>query len=135
MSTEPQRGNELSGWAVGGTVFAATILMLVGVFHFIAGLVAIIDDNFYVVTRHYTFNLDTTGWGWIHLIIGILLLITAFGLFSGSEWAAVVAIVLAGLSALANFFFIPYYPVWSIVIIALDVWVIWALTRPGVMRE
>jgi len=133
MSTGPDR--PVSGWARGGVIFAACILTLIGFFQVIAGLVAIIDDNFYVVARNYTFNLDTTGWGWIHLIIGILLLLTAFGLFAGQEWAAVVGVVLAGLSAVANFFFIPYYPVWSIVVIALDVWVIWALTRPGVMRE
>lgn len=133
MSTGPDA--PVSGWARGGAIFAACILTLIGFFQIIAGLVAIIDDDFYVVARNYTFNLDTSGWGWIHLIIGILLLITAFGLFARMEWAAVVGIVLAGLSAVANFFFIPYYPLWSIVVIALDVWVIWSLTRPGIMRE
>jgi hypothetical protein len=119
---------------VGGTVFAATILMLVGVFHVIAGLVAILDDNFYVVTRHYTFNLDTTAWGWIHLLMGVLLVFVGMGLFSRSTWAGVTAIFLASLSAVANFFFIPYYPFWAIVVIALDIWVIWALTRPGTIE-
>ncbi|UGS38151.1 DUF7144 family membrane protein [Capillimicrobium parvum] len=130
-----RRDPPVSGWARGGTIFAACILTLIGLFELIAGLVAIIDDNFYVVTRHYTFDLDTTAWGWIHLIIGILLLLTAFGLFTRQEWAAVAGVFFAGLSALANFFFIPYYPLWSIVIIALNVWVIWAITRPGAMRE
>ena len=100
----------------------------------IAGLVAIFDDNFYVVTRNYTFDLDTTAWGWIHLLLGILLVVTGFGLFNRSPWAGVTAIFLAGLSAVANFFFIPYYPFWAILVIALDVWVIWSLTRPGVME-
>jgi hypothetical protein len=139
MSTEPQfpreRGvEEVSGWAVGGTVFAATVLMLIGIFHAVAGLVAIFDDDFYVVTRNYTFDLDTSAYGWIHLILGILLVIVAWGLFSRSTWAGVTAIMLAALSAVANFFFIPYYPLWSILIIALDIWVIWSLTRPGVIR-
>jgi hypothetical protein len=138
MSTQPQyesaRNREVSGWAVGGIVFAGSILILVGVFQSIAGLVAIFDDNFYVVTRHYTFDLDTTAWGWIHLLIGISLIFVAWGLFARSTWAGVTAIVLAGLSAVSNFFFIPYYPVWSIVIIALDVWVIWSLTRPGAIE-
>ena len=134
MSTEPQRRNELSGWAVGGTVFAATILMLVGVFHFIAGLVAIIDDNFYVVGQNYTFNFDTTAWGWIHLVMGIALVLVGMGLFSRSTWAGVTAIFLASLSAVANFFFIPYYPFWAIVVIALDIWIIWSLTRPGAIE-
>jgi hypothetical protein len=139
VSVDPQYGSgqrppEASGWAVGGTVFAACILMLVGVFQSIAGLVAIFDDNFYVVTRNYTFDLNTTAYGWIHLLIGILLVIVAFGLFNRSAWAGVTAIMLAGLSAVANFFFIPYYPFWAILVIALDVWVIWSLTRPGVME-
>ena len=139
MSTEPPYSSptdpdEVSGWAVGGTVFAATVLMLIGVFQAIAGLVAIFDDDFYVVTRNYTFDLDVTAWGWIHLIIGILLVIVAYGLFARSTWAGVTAIVLASLSAVANFFFIPYYPFWAILVIALDIWVIWSLTRPGVIR-
>jgi hypothetical protein len=137
MSTEPRNVSEppnVSGWAVGGTVFAATVLMLVGVFQAIAGLVAIFDDNFYVVTRNYTFDLDTTVWGWIHLLIGIALLFVGWGLFSRSTWAGVTAIFLASLSAVANFFFIPYYPFWSLLMIALNIWVIWSLTRPGVIE-
>jgi hypothetical protein len=126
---------DLSGWAAGGVVFAACLLALVGAFHVIAGLVAIIDDNFYVVARNYTFDLDTTGFGWIHLIVGIVMLLVAYGLFNRSGWAAMTAIVLAVLSAVANFFFIPYYPFWAIVLIALDIWVIWALTRPGAIRD
>ena len=136
MSHPPRpTGDEpVSGWALGGVTFAACVLTLIGGFHVIAGLVAIIDDNFYVVTRNYTFDLDTTAWGWIHLIMGALLIATGVGLFSRQTWAGVTAIFLAALSALANFFFIPYYPFWAILVIALDVWVIWALTRPGAIR-
>jgi uncharacterized membrane protein len=123
-----------SGWAVSGIVFAASILTLIGCFQAITGLVAIIDDEFFVVTRNYTFDLDTTVWGWLHLLLGIALVITGWGLFSGRTWAGVTAIVLAMLSALGNFFFIPYYPFWAIVVIALDIWVIWALTRPGAIE-
>jgi hypothetical protein len=110
------------------------MLVIIGTFEAISGLVAIIDDDFYVVRRNYTFDLDTTGWGWIHLILGIVLIVVGFALYARQEWAAISAVVLAGLSAVANFFFIPYYPLWSIVVIALDVWVIWALTRPGAIR-
>jgi hypothetical protein len=138
MATEQHdrsRGQEpVSGWAVGGAVFAATVLTLVGVFQIIAGLVAIFDDNFYVVTHNYTFDLDASAFGWIHLVIGIALLATGWGLFSRAPWAGVTAIMLAGLSAVANFFFIPYYPFWAILVIALDVWVIWSLTRPGTIE-
>jgi hypothetical protein len=126
---------EVSGWVVGGITFASVMLIIIGVFQSIAGLVAIIDDNFYVVAQNYTFDVDTTAWGWIHLLLGILLVVTGWSLFARRAWAVVAAIVLAGLSAIANFFFIPYYPFWSLLVIGLDVWVIWALTRPGVVRE
>ena len=125
---------EPSGWALGGIAFAASILTLAGFFQAISGLVAIFDDDFYVVTRNYTFDLDVSAWGWIHLIIGSALLATGLGLFARQPWAGVVAIMLAMLSALANFFFIPYYPIWSLLVIGLVVWVIWALTRPGVIK-
>jgi hypothetical protein len=129
----PPEPPPMSGWAVGGVVFAATMLLIIGTFQVIAGLVAIIDDEFFVIGREYTFELDTTAWGWIHLLLGVLLIATGLGLFSRSPWAGITAIFLASLSAVANFFFIPYYPFWSILIIALNVWVIWAITRPGAM--
>jgi hypothetical protein len=130
----PPRGPEISGWAAGGIVFAATVLLMVGIFQAIAGLVALIDDNFYVVTRNYTFDLDTTAWGWVHLLIGILVASAGWSLFARRAWAGVFAITIAMLSAIANFFFIPYYPFWAILQIALAVWVIWALTRPGAIE-
>jgi hypothetical protein len=134
--SDPQvpRRPEPSGWAIGGVAFAAAMLTLVGCFQVIAGLVAIFDEDFYVVTANYTFDLDPTVWGWLHLLLGLVLLFTGFGLFSRRPWAGVTALFLAMLSAVANFFFIPYYPFWSIVLIAIDVWVIWALTRPGALE-
>jgi hypothetical protein len=125
MNTKP-----VSGWAIGGTVFAGVIMIMVGAFHAIAGLVAILDDQFYVVAKNYTYSFDVTGWGWIHLIAGIIVVLGGAYVFSGATWARVVGMTLAVLSAIANFFFIPYYPWWSLLIIALDVWVIWALSRP-----
>ena len=125
----------VSGWAVGGLTFAGVMMVLIGSFQAIAGLVAIIDDQFYVVAQNYTFDIDTTAWGWIHLLLGILILLSGFYLFAGRAWAAVVAVVLAVISAVANFFFIPYYPFWSLLMIALAVWVIWSLTRPGVIQS
>jgi hypothetical protein len=121
-----------SGWAIGGISFAATMLLLIGVFQALDGLAAILNDSFFVVTKNYAFDLDVTAWGWIHLILGILLIFAGWGIFTGKTWAAIAGITLAVLSAVANFFFIPYYPFWSILVIGLDVWVIWALTRPGV---
>jgi hypothetical protein len=87
------------------------------------------------VTKNYTFDLDVTAWGWIHLLLGIVVALSGFALLAGRAWAAVVAIVLAVISAVANFFFIPYYPFWSLLVIGLDIWVIWALTRPGVLQS
>ena len=134
MSDPQIRRPEPSGWALGGVVFAASVLTMVGLFQVIAGLVAIFDDEFFVVAPNYTFDLDTTVWGWLHLLLGILLVVTGFGLFSRQAWAGVTAIFLAMLTAVENFFFIPFYPFWSILVIALSVWVIWALTRPGAIE-
>jgi hypothetical protein len=134
MSDYRPPDDQPSGWALGGVVFAACVLTLIGAFQVIAGLAAIIDDEFFVVARNYTFDVDTTAWGWIHLLLGVLLIVTGFGLFGRAAWAAVAAIFFASLSAVANFFFIPYYPGWAILIIALDVWVIWSLTRPGAVE-
>jgi hypothetical protein len=124
----------VSGWAVAGISFAAVLFFMIGIFQAIQGLVAIFNDEFYVITENYTFDLDASAWGWIHLLLGLLLILMGYGLFSGATWAGVGAIAVAVLSAIANFFFIPYYPFWSILMIGLAVWVIWALTRPGAIR-
>ena len=125
---------QVSGWALGAIVFAATILTMVGVFQVITGLVAVFNDEFFVVTRNYTFDLDVSAWGWIQLIVGIVSIAVGFGLYSRATWAGITALVIASMSAIANFFFIPYYPIWALVVIALDVWLIWALTRPGALN-
>jgi hypothetical protein len=135
MADYERSGAEPEGWAAGGIAFAACLLTIIGVFQAIAGLTAIIDDEFFVVTANYTFDLDTSAWGWVHLILGVILVATGFGLFAGRAWAVVTGIFLASLSAIANFFFIPFYPFWAIVVIALDVWVIWSLTRPGAVAR
>jgi hypothetical protein len=137
MSTrqyEPQRADEVSGWALGAVAFAAAVMTLIGSFQALSGLVALLNDEFYVVARNYTFDLDVTAWGWIHLIVGLAVLATGIGLITRRTWAGVSAILLCMLSALSNFFFIPYYPIWSLLLIALNIWVIWGLTRPGAIK-
>ena len=124
----------VSGWAEGGAVFAAVVMVTIGAFQVISGLAAIFDGDFFKVSPHYEFNYSTTGWGWVQLVLGGLILAAGCALFARASWAAVLAICFAGMSAIANFFFIPYYPFWAIVIIALDIWVIWSLTRPGVIH-
>jgi hypothetical protein len=123
-----------SGWALGGIAFAGTVMILVGVFHAITGIVAVADDEFYVVRGNYTFDVDTSAWGWIHLILGVIVFAVGWALLARQAWAGVATIVFASLSAIANFFFIPYYPFWSLLVIALDIWVIWAVTRPGAIK-
>jgi hypothetical protein len=115
-----------NAWAGGLTVFAGVILATVGVFQFFQGLAAIVKASFFVVAPNNIYELSVSGWGWIHLVLGIALAATGFFILTGQSWARVVGIGVAGLSALANFLFIPYYPLWAVVIIALDVAVIWA---------
>jgi hypothetical protein len=114
-------------WAGGLEVFAAVMMMLIGLFHLVIGLAAILRSSFYVVTENYVFNYDVAGWGWVHLVLGIVVGITGIALIIGQTWARVVGVVLVGLSALGNFLFLPYQPLWSLLIIAVDVAVIWAL--------
>jgi hypothetical protein len=120
-----------SGVAVGFTMFAAVMLILIGSFHIIAGIAGILEDEFYVQTQDWALQFDTTTWGWIHLIGGIVVLLAGFGLFSGAVWARSVGVIIATVSAILNFAFVPYYPLWSLAIIAVDVFVIWALTAHG----
>ncbi|MFL5409123.1 MAG: hypothetical protein ACJ79O_25150 [Myxococcales bacterium] len=127
MTMPERRSQPVSGWAVGFTAFAGAIMLMVGIFQAFAGLAAILNDEFFVRRPNYTYDIDITGWGWIHLIIGLIVAAAGFAVFSGATWARAVGITLALLSAIANFFFIPVYPVWAILIIALDVIVIWAL--------
>lgn len=125
MSTPGNRA--VSGWAVGFSWFAGAIMVMIGGFHALMGLAVLIDDGFFRDTQDYAYDLDPTGYGWIHLILGIVVVLVGFGIFSGAVWARTVGILLAMLSAFVNFFFIPSYPVWSVLIIALDIAVIWAL--------
>ena len=120
-----------SGWAVGLILFAGIMMIMVGIWQALQGLIAIFENEFYVATRNYLFEFDATAWGWIHLLIGLLVAFAGWGLLSGRTWARVVAITLAVLSAIANFLFIPYYPFWSLLIIAVDVFVIWAIAAHG----
>ncbi|HWC71612.1 MAG TPA: hypothetical protein VG993_10650, partial [Actinomycetota bacterium] len=120
-----------SGAAVGFTMFAAFMMILIGSFHIIVGLAGILEDEFFVATPNWLLEFDATTWGWIHLLAGIVVLLAGFGLFSGAVWARTIGVILATVSAIANFAFIPYYPVWSLAIIAVDIFVIWALTAHG----
>jgi hypothetical protein len=107
------------------------MMITVGIFQAMAGLVAIFNDNFYVLGREYVFKFDVTTWGWIHLILGAVVALAGWAVLAGRTWGRVIGITLAVLSAIANFLFIPYYPFWALTIIALDVFVVWALAAHG----
>ena len=123
----PQR----SGGAVGLTVFTAIVMMIAGFYSVMTGLVAVINDTFFVVGEEYIFQFDITAWGWIHILLGFGVAVAGFGLFAGAVWARTVGVVLAIASAIANFMFIPQAPIWAIAVIVLDMFIIWALTTHG----
>jgi hypothetical protein len=116
-----------TAWSIGGVVFAATLMIMIGIFQILMGISAIANDSFLVVRGAYVYSVDTTVWGWIHLGLGVLVLLTGIALFTGATWAKIAGIVLVALSAVDNFLFLPYYPIWSLLLIAMDVFVIWAL--------
>lgn len=120
-----------SAVAHGFIVFAGVLMIIAGGFQTLAGFVALFEDEFYVTTRNYVLQFDTTTWGWIHLLLGLMVFFAGLAVMSGQTWGRVVGITLAVLSALANFAFVPYYPFWSLAIIALDIFVIWALAVHG----
>ena len=120
-----------SSWAVGWEAFAGIMLMIVGIFGIIDGIIAIAKDEFFVVSQKWVFNFDVTTWGWIHLMLGIIVLLAGIGIFSGNVLARTVGVIAAAVSAIVNFMWLPYYPVWAVIIIAIDVSIIWALTAHG----
>ncbi|MEU9079436.1 hypothetical protein ACFYUY_38870 [Kitasatospora sp. NPDC004745] len=125
MSSSSSRAN--SGWVTGGVVFAGVMMMLNGVLDVFRGIMAIANDDVFVTTPNYVFKFNLTGWGWIHLIMGLLLAAVGYFVITGAGWARYVGIFLASLSAVESFLSLPYYPLWSIIVIALDAFVIWAL--------
>lgn len=120
-----------SGAAVGVTAFAAILMMLMGTLHALQGIVALVNDSFFVVGEKYVFEFDVTTWGWVHLVLGLVVLVAGAALLRGATWARVLAVVLASLSILVSFAWLPYYPLWSLLAIAFDVVVIWAVTAHG----
>ena len=131
MSDRMGTDSNYSSWAVGWAGFAGVMLIMIGAMDVVQGLVALFNDEFYVVGPEWVFQFDITAWGWIHLILGIVLIASGIGIFSANVAARTVGVIVAGLAALVNFAWLPYYPVWSIVIIAICIAVIWALTAHG----
>ena len=124
-------GTEPSAWAVGWTVFAGVMMVVQGCWWFIAGLVALFNDEFYVVGEEYIFQFDITTWGWIHLVVGVVILAAGLALFTAATWARVVGVVIAALAMLVGFAWLPWYPLWALLFIVTSASVIWALTAHG----
>lgn len=114
-------------WAEGLMFFAAVMLTIAGLLDIFRGIMAIAEDDIFVTTRNYVFEFDLTGWGWVHVVLGAIAVLVSAGLFQTATWARYSGVAIAGLIIIANFLDLPYYPVWSIVMIAFSGFIIWAL--------
>lgn len=118
------------GWT-GWVVFASFMMILSGFFQAIVGLTAIVKDQFFVAVPQALITFDVSTWGWVHLVLSILVVFAGLAVLDGKVWGRTVGVLLALGSAIANLAFVPYYPVWSILVIVVDVVVIYALTVHG----
>ena len=128
MATKSQ--NTVTGW-VGWVYFAGAMMLLLGGLQALAGLVALFNDDFFVVTQNGLIALNFTAWGWIHLILGVVIFAAGIAVLAGNIWGRLIGVFLAVLSAIANLGFITAYPLWSIVGLIIDGFVIYALTMHG----
>lgn len=126
-------GGGLGAWT--GSVLAGVLMILAGLYGFLAGLAIIIHGGFFVYHGNYAYHWTRTGWGWTELILGAVVFFAGVCVMLGMVWARIVGIVLATFSALASFMFLPFYPLWSIITIAVDVFIIWALASSGRRRH
>ncbi|MFI6564380.1 hypothetical protein [Streptomyces sp. NPDC050534] len=126
--TQPtHRDSAKQQWAAGLVTFGAVMLTIVGLLGVFRGIMAIAKDDVFVNTPNYVFQFNLTSWGWIHLVLGVIAVGVSFGLFTAATWARVSGVAIAGLIIIGNFLSLPYYPVWSIVMIAFSGFIIWAL--------
>jgi len=124
-------GGFTGGENAGAVAFAGVLLIMVGLFHALQGLVALLSDDIYLRGENYVFHFSFTTWGWIHLLLGVVTAAAGAGLFFGKTWARTVAVIAAGASMLGSFMWLPHYPIWGLVIMALDVFIIWAAIVHG----
>ena len=124
----PSKGVGWYGWIA----FAGTMMLMLGSFHVFAGLVALFEEDYFLVTQSgLVISADFTTWGWTHLILGAVVAVAGGALFSGATWARVVCVVIALLSSIVNLAFLSAYPLWSGIMIAVDILVIYAVTAHG----
>ena len=122
--------DEPTGWT-GWISFAGVMMIIGGGLNLFYGIVAAVNDEWVVFTNRSNVYLDISEWGWVHIIMGAIVLLAGIGVFSGNILARIVGVIVASISLIVNFFFIPVYPLWSLTVIVLDVLVIWALTAHG----
>ena len=124
-----------TGWT-GWIAFAGVMMIIGGFLNAFYGLVAVVNDDWVVWTNRGSVLLDITEWGWVHIILGLVVALCGFGVFTGNVLARTVGVIIASLSLIGNFFFIPAYPLWTITVMVIDALVIWALTvHGGEMRQ
>jgi hypothetical protein len=128
----------VSPLAHGVAVFAGVLMIIAGAFQAVEALAAIVNDKYLVVLPEYIYAFDLTLWGWIHLLVGLGLLAIGVSLLRGQTWARMAGIVIAVISAIINFVWLPYSPWWALMVIGIDVLIIWALAsylrQPDVRR-
>ena len=125
--TAPDNRHARQGLAAGTSIGAAILLMVLGIVSLLQGISAVAEDEVFVTGIDYIYEFDLTTWGWIHIVLGALIIVCALALVTGTAWGRGAAIGFASLSILANFLWLPYYPLWSVLLIVLDVVVIWAV--------
>ncbi|MVO86470.1 hypothetical protein GPA10_17305 [Streptomyces sp. p1417] len=113
-------------------MFAGVLMLVNGVLGVLAGIAGIAEDDVYARLGDYVYKFNLTTWGWIHLVLGLLIAVTGWGILKGAEWARGAGVALAALGMVAQFLWLPYTPLWALVSLALGAFVIWALcTAPG----
>ena len=123
-------GGYSEGRGLGMIIFAAVLLAVIGFFNLLDGIAAIANSHVFIANAHYVFG-DLRAWGWVALILGVLQLLAALGILVGNQIARWFAVIAIGLNAIAQMFFIPAYPFWSLMIIAVDVVALWGLCAYG----
>ena len=127
----PADRGETTGW-VGWITYAGIMMTLIGVLHVFQGFVALFKDEYYAVSSEgLVISVDYTAWGWTHLLGGIIMCAAGAGLLAGQMWARIVGVVVAFISVLINIAFLSAYPIWSTIMIVMDLLVIWAITVHG----
>jgi hypothetical protein len=125
-----KRSNDMSGW-VGWVYFAGVMMAILGFFELIAAFTALFKDTYFVVLPNSIVSWNFTAWGWVHLVLGVIVLLAGFAVLAGQTWGRAIGVLMAVLAAVANMLFIPAYPIWSILMIVVSFLVIYALVAHG----